>query len=63
MVPIARCAWSAQTAEESFGLATIEGCTTSNRRLRSNLPYLGQSSRGSVILQKSSAESAKNPVE
>ena len=38
MVPIDRCAWSAQKAEESFGCATMEGCARSNRRLRSNLP-------------------------
>ena len=55
MVPIARCAWSAQNAEESLGSATMEGCAKSDRRLRSNLPYLGKSSRRETILQYSSA--------
>jgi len=36
---------------------------TSKRRLRSNLPYLGKSSRRAAILQKSSAKNADNQAE
>jgi len=61
MVPIARCAWSAQNAEESLGSATTEGCAKSDQRLRSNLPYLGKSSRRETILQDSSAKKDKRP--
>ena len=39
--PLPVCAWSAQKAEGSFGFAMIKGCAVSNRRLRSNAPYLG----------------------
>ena len=72
MVPIARCAWSAQNAEESLGSATTEGCAKSDQRLRralhsplgddggSNLPYLGKSSRHATILQDSSAKKDKD---
>src|SRR5882724_11035955 len=37
----ARCAWRTQKHRSRFAGATKEGCATSNRRFRSNLPYLG----------------------